>query len=45
MDMAFRYLPMKNWPDLVLGYDPWDIGLQTHQVSAEPLDGENGNSL
>jgi heterodisulfide reductase subunit B len=22
---------------LVLGYDPWDIGLQTHQVSAEPL--------
>jgi heterodisulfide reductase subunit B len=22
---------------LVLGYDPWDIGLQTHQVSSEPL--------
>ncbi len=22
---------------LALGYDPWDIGLQTHQVSAEPL--------
>jgi heterodisulfide reductase subunit B len=22
---------------LVLGYDPWDIGLQTHQVSAEPM--------
>jgi heterodisulfide reductase subunit B len=22
---------------LVLGYDPWEIGLQTHQVSAEPL--------
>jgi heterodisulfide reductase subunit B len=22
---------------LVLGYDPWDLGLQTHQVSAEPL--------
>jgi len=22
---------------LVLGYDPWEIGLQTHQVSSEPL--------
>ena len=22
---------------LVLGYDPWDLGLQTHQVSVEPL--------
>ena len=22
---------------LVLGYDPWDIGLQVHQVSCEPL--------
>jgi heterodisulfide reductase subunit B len=22
---------------LLLGYDPWDIGLQTHQVAAEPL--------
>jgi heterodisulfide reductase subunit B len=22
---------------LVLGYDPWDLGLQMHQVSAEPL--------
>lgn len=22
---------------LVLGYDPWDLGLQVHQVSAEPL--------
>jgi heterodisulfide reductase subunit B len=22
---------------LVLGYDPWEIGLQTHQVSPEPL--------
>ncbi len=22
---------------LVLGYDPWEIGLQTHQVSVEPL--------
>jgi len=22
---------------LVLGYDPWDIGLQTHQVAVEPL--------
>jgi heterodisulfide reductase subunit B len=22
---------------LLLGYDPWDIGLQTHQVASEPL--------
>jgi heterodisulfide reductase subunit B len=22
---------------LVLGYDPWDIGLQVHQVPCEPL--------
>ncbi len=22
---------------LVLGYDPWEIGLQMHQVSVEPL--------
>ncbi|MCI1779745.1 MAG: heterodisulfide reductase subunit B [Bacteroidales bacterium] len=22
---------------LVLGYDPWDLGLQTHQVGSEPL--------
>jgi heterodisulfide reductase subunit B len=22
---------------MVLGYDPWDIGLQVHQVAAEPL--------
>ena len=22
---------------LVLGYDPWDLGLQVHQVSSEPL--------
>jgi heterodisulfide reductase subunit B len=22
---------------LILGYDPWDLGLQTHQVSVEPL--------
>ena len=22
---------------LVLGYDPWDLGLQTHQVTMEPL--------
>jgi hypothetical protein len=22
---------------LLLGYNPWDIGLQTHQVSVEPL--------
>jgi heterodisulfide reductase subunit B len=22
---------------LVLGYDPWDLGLQVHQVAVEPL--------
>ena len=22
---------------LILGYDPWDIGLQVHQVTVEPL--------
>ena len=22
---------------LVMGYDPWDMGLQLHQVSVEPL--------
>jgi heterodisulfide reductase subunit B len=22
---------------LLLGYDPWDIGLQTHEVAVEPL--------
>ena len=22
---------------LVLGYDPWDLGLQIHQVAIEPL--------
>jgi heterodisulfide reductase subunit B len=22
---------------LVLGYDPWDLGLQMHQVNCEPL--------
>ena len=21
----------------MLGYDPWDLGLQTHQVGPEPL--------
>ncbi len=22
---------------LLLGYDPWDIGLQAHQIAVEPL--------
>ncbi len=33
-------IPVLTYEELVglaLGYDPWDIGLQTHQVSAEPL--------
>jgi heterodisulfide reductase subunit B len=33
-------IPVLTYEELAgitLGYDPWDIGLQTHQVSAEPL--------
>jgi heterodisulfide reductase subunit B len=33
-------IPVLTYEELVglaLGYDPWDIGLQTHQVSCEPL--------
>lgn len=29
---------------LVLGYDPWDIGLQVHQMAVEPLLGKMGIS-
>ncbi len=30
-------LTYEEMAGLVLGYDPWDLGLQMHQVSAEPL--------
>jgi len=33
-------IPVLTYEELAglsLGYDPWDIGLQTHQVSSEPL--------
>jgi heterodisulfide reductase subunit B len=30
---------------LSLGFDPWDLGLQTHQVSAEPLMDKMGVSF
>ena len=37
MDRAYRSLLMKNLPVWSSGYDPWDLGLQTHQVPVEPL--------
>jgi len=30
-------LTYEEMAGLVLGYEPWDLGLQTHQVSVEPL--------
>jgi heterodisulfide reductase subunit B len=30
-------LSFEELAGLVLGYDPWDLGLQMHQVSSEPL--------
>ena len=30
-------LTYEELASLVLGYDPWDIGLQLHQVAVEPL--------
>ena len=35
-----RGIPVLTYEEmagLVLGYDPWDLGLQMHQVDAEPL--------
>jgi len=29
--------PRGNTPGLVLGYNPWDLGLQYHMVQSEPL--------
>ena len=30
-------LTYEELASLVLGYNPWDIGLQLHQVAVEPL--------
>ena len=30
-------LSYEEMAGLVLGYDPWDLGMQMHQVSVEPL--------
>jgi heterodisulfide reductase subunit B len=30
-------LTYEEMAGLVLGYDPWDLGLQMHQVPVEPL--------
>ena len=30
-------LTYEEMAGLVLGYNPWDLGLQMHQVSVEPL--------
>jgi heterodisulfide reductase subunit B len=35
-----RGIPVLTYEELaglVLGYDPWDLGLQMHQVDVEPL--------
>ncbi len=34
---AIPVLTYEEMAGLVLGYDPWDLGLQLHQVDAEPL--------
>ncbi len=35
--MEYRFLTYEELAGLLFGYDPWDIGLQTHQVAVEPL--------
>jgi len=35
--MGIPVLTYEELAGLLLGYDPWDIGLQVHQVSVEPL--------
>lgn len=35
--MGIPVLTYEELAGLVLGYDPWDLGLQVHQVSVEPL--------
>lgn len=35
--MGIPVLTYEELAGLILGYDPWDLGLQVHQVSVEPL--------
>jgi len=35
--MGIPVLTYEELAGLVLGYDPWDLGLQVHQVPVEPL--------
>lgn len=35
--MGIPVLTYEELAGIVLGYDPWDLGLQVHQVSVEPL--------
>jgi heterodisulfide reductase subunit B len=35
--LGIPVLTYEELAGLVLGYDPWDIGLQVHQVPVEPL--------
>jgi heterodisulfide reductase subunit B len=35
--LGIPVLTYEELAGLVLGYDPWDLGLQVHQVSVEPL--------
>jgi heterodisulfide reductase subunit B len=37
MGCGIPSLTYEELAGLVLGYDPWDLGLQLHQVNAEPL--------
>jgi len=34
---AIPVLTYEELAGLVLGYDPWDLGLQMHQIDCEPL--------
>ena len=36
-DMGFPVLTYEEFAGLVLAYDPWDLGIQLHQVDVEPL--------
>ena len=36
-DQGIPVLTYEELAGLVLGYNPWDLGLQMHQVDCEPL--------
>ena len=36
-DEGIPVLTYEELAGMILGYDPWDIGLQVHQVPIEPL--------